>query len=64
MSAEALDASGMGKPLSEYDRERLAALESVAMPTSLRELCSALSTGERKGEQEALALADWIDLSR
>lgn len=64
MSAEALDASGMGKPLSKYDRERLAALESVAMPTSLRELCRALSTGDRKGEQEALALADWIDLSR
>lgn len=64
MSAEALDAAGTGKPLNAYDRERLVALESVAMPASLRELCHALSAGGIKGEQEAIALADWIGSSR
>lgn len=40
------------KPLSDHDRERLAALLLYPMPDTLRELASALAQGGEKGEQE------------
>lgn len=40
------------KPLTERDRERLAALLAADLPGSLRELAKAMRVGDIKGEQE------------
>lgn len=53
MDAADLAALPVRKPLSERDRDRLAALLASDLPDSLRELAEALWQGGEKGEQEA-----------
>lgn len=63
MSAAALAATGKGKPLNDYDRQRLATLDRTSLSAPLRELADALEKRERKGEQEALNLIEWLGTS-
>lgn len=61
MSPAALAATGRGKPLSDHDRSFLAACDRAVIHPDLAALADAIEDRQRKGEQEALDIASWLD---
>lgn len=61
MSPAALAATGRGKPLNDSDRNLLATYERAAIHPVLAALADAIEQRQRKGEQEALDIASWLD---
>ncbi len=61
MSPAALAATGSGKPLTEHDMTLLSGLQRSSIHPTLAALADALAEGNRKGEQEALDIASWLD---
>ena len=61
MSPAALVATGSGKPLTEHDLALLSGLQRDRIHPTLAALADAIEERQRKGEQEALDIASWLD---
>lgn len=61
MSPAALAATGRGKPLTDHDSMLLSGLRHDSIHPTLAALADAIEERKRKGEQEALDIASWLD---